>query len=411
MHHASIATRYRTEADYALERLKKHYAEGDPAGVDHWHRAWSTAEAAAEAELLQHGGGRRVLRRASPPTLRPLPPEVTALAQATLPAPPREPPRSEPAVHASPVGDNEPSALAKAIERHDLIERALRDGAANPLAGELTDEEWSEHLTAFLEGGPLECELLQEAEAAVEALVEMDPSAWDSAEDPDDEGLADLSVSLHPERDARLIEDCLRIYSESLPELTEEQLRADLVMATDAGRPDTARLIEAELVRRERETAPDTASLYQSGTLPHPDRPQRPEPPASEQAPSDVPRDSIVAEHPKRARSTPRVANKVPETERRERSGPRRLPAAEGVDGASPRTTSCSTAPAWIDTAGRTRTWALFDTAGERIAEITTKRDAERLAQFLTGLIRTNARLLAVHAPVAPAPERVPRED
>lgn len=39
--------------------------------------------------------------------------------------------------------------------------------------------------------------------------------------------------------------------------------------------------------------------------------------------------------------------------------------------------------PAWIDTYGRTRTWKLLDSNGSKIAEITTKRDAQQLANRL----------------------------
>lgn len=39
--------------------------------------------------------------------------------------------------------------------------------------------------------------------------------------------------------------------------------------------------------------------------------------------------------------------------------------------------------PAWIDTAGRTRTWALRDPHGTQMAEITTKSAALKLAALL----------------------------
>jgi len=41
-------------------------------------------------------------------------------------------------------------------------------------------------------------------------------------------------------------------------------------------------------------------------------------------------------------------------------------------------------ARAHIDGYGRTRTWSLKNPYGQKIAEITTKRAAERLAKFLT---------------------------
>jgi hypothetical protein len=43
--------------------------------------------------------------------------------------------------------------------------------------------------------------------------------------------------------------------------------------------------------------------------------------------------------------------------------------------------------PAWIDTAGRTRTWALRDPHGTQMAEITTKSAAQKLAQFLNNVM------------------------
>lgn len=39
--------------------------------------------------------------------------------------------------------------------------------------------------------------------------------------------------------------------------------------------------------------------------------------------------------------------------------------------------------PAWIDTAGRTRTWALRDPHGTQMAQITTKSAALKLAELL----------------------------
>ena len=43
--------------------------------------------------------------------------------------------------------------------------------------------------------------------------------------------------------------------------------------------------------------------------------------------------------------------------------------------------------PAWIDTAGRTRTWALRDPYGTQMAEITTKTAAMKLAALLNSVI------------------------
>ena len=42
-----------------------------------------------------------------------------------------------------------------------------------------------------------------------------------------------------------------------------------------------------------------------------------------------------------------------------------------------------STAPGWIDTAGKTRTWVLYEPSGTKLAEITTKGGAEKLADLL----------------------------
>ncbi len=42
-----------------------------------------------------------------------------------------------------------------------------------------------------------------------------------------------------------------------------------------------------------------------------------------------------------------------------------------------------SVATGWIDTAGKTRTWLLRDPHGTQLAEITTKRDARKLADLL----------------------------
>jgi hypothetical protein len=50
-----------------------------------------------------------------------------------------------------------------------------------------------------------------------------------------------------------VLPECLRIYRESLPELSEDELHADLETCLYAGRTDTVALIEAELKRREEE--------------------------------------------------------------------------------------------------------------------------------------------------------------
>lgn len=41
-------------------------------------------------------------------------------------------------------------------------------------------------------------------------------------------------------------------------------------------------------------------------------------------------------------------------------------------------------APGWVDCAGRTRTWFLVTANGDRLAEVTTKRDAMRLQKMLS---------------------------
>lgn len=61
---------------------------------------------------------------------------------------------------------------------------------------------------------------------------------------------------------------------------------------------------------------------------------------------------------------------------------PPTLPASNTIAERSPEYT---TAPKWVDTAGKTRTWVLCDPEGGHVAEITTKRDAQRLADLLNG--------------------------
>ena len=73
MPHLAAQGRFRAEADHALSRLKHYHEQGDRERVDHWHRVWSLAEAALEAELVEPGGGARLVRRREPPPLRPLP--------------------------------------------------------------------------------------------------------------------------------------------------------------------------------------------------------------------------------------------------------------------------------------------------------------------------------------------------
>lgn len=53
------------------------------------------------------------------------------------------------------------------------------------------------------------------------------------------------------------------------------------------------------------------------------------------------------------------------------------------AEAASPQYT---TKPAKIDTAGRTRTWNLLTPNGDKLAEISAKRDAQRVAALLNQL-------------------------
>jgi len=41
----------------------------------------------------------------------------------------------------------------------------------------------------------------------------------------------------------------------------------------------------------------------------------------------------------------------------------------------------------WVDITGKTRTWVLCEPSGEKLAEITTKRDAQKLADILNRVI------------------------
>ena len=69
--------------------------------------------------------------------------------------------------------------LATALERHAQIEGALRTRGPNPYPDEIEEEGWSRQLPAFHFVGPLEATLLQDAEAAAEALTEMLPEQED----------------------------------------------------------------------------------------------------------------------------------------------------------------------------------------------------------------------------------------
>lgn len=58
----------------------------------------------------------------------------------------------------------------------------------------------------------------------------------------------------------------------------------------------------------------------------------------------------------------------------------------------SPDSPDFTIAPAWINTAGRTRTWALKDPHGTQMAEITTKAAAIKLARLLSEVIPQQGR-------------------
>jgi len=385
---SSAYRRYRAEAAHALSRLRHCQAQGDPAQVDRWHGAWSLAETAADAELREKGGGARVLRLKNPPPLRPLPEELTSL---TLPPAPSAVAPVERAIDVPALDTNETSAssdpLARAVARHARIEQALLHGGPNPLPDTLSEGEWQEQLLAYQEGGPLDCELLQEAEATVEELVEMLPAFADEEE----AFPAPTPLDTEPgEFERTVLPRCRRIYEESLADLTEEELHADRVTCLDAGRADTVALIERELRRREREepppplpvrepeplqkhAPPETACRERVGAVPHP---------AASQPEAPEPSEALAFVY----RKTPPHASAAA---RGRRSSPSVEPVPEGEG--EPAAPSYRTAPAWVDTAGRTRTWNLFDPAGEKLAEIATRRDAEKLAALLNRLLAPTA--------------------
>jgi hypothetical protein len=416
MPHSAAHHRYRAEADYALRRLKHYREQGDGERADSWHRAWSLAEEAAAAELSEQGGGSRLLRWKVQLPLRPLPDDVPPLAEASL-APAVDTGATAPdpvhnvrsryvtieralqeggpnplpqeiteggwwghlrdyRAHGSagcallqaartalkalgeelpdrpPTGDAGPDPLPGLLERHARIERALEAGGPNPFPGELDEAEWQNHLTAFQAGGPYDCELLQDVEAAIEAIVEFRPEYHEPEAEPDP-GSEGLHWSVLPE--------CVRIYRESLPDLTEDELRADLETCLHAGRNDTAALIEEELRQRERETPPPAPT-------PEPDQTEPGDVPAKSSPVPPAP-DAASAPHAG-GKGEPAPVDRVSET------------------GTGPERPRYTTAPAWIDTAGRTRTWSLIDPEGRKMADITTKRDAEKLAEVFNRIMQ-----------------------
>lgn len=370
----AASQRYEKEAEFALSRLRVSRAAGDAARAEEWHRAWSLATAAAEAEQAQAGAGVQLARRRTPPPLRPLPPDVPPLK------------RPHPALDAGPPADlplSEPEAdpLDVALERHARIERALQTGGPNPLPEEFTEEEWQYQLTAYRVGGPLDCELLQAAEDAVERIVESRPEFWVGAE----ESATSFTPATDPTPEAAIFPVCLQIYRESLPDLSEAELRADLETCLADGRAEAAALIETELAQREQATAPD----WPSG------RSVR-----ESQGPGSVAdKGAAVAAGPARPQSRgAKSVDRRPGTRASQRPQP---PAAETTN------SGYSTAPDWVDTAGRTRTWSLLDPSGAKVAEIATRRDAEKLADLLNRLMPAEGR--ASPAGAVPRTEQQPR--
>lgn len=407
MRSGSPLARYRAEAAHALSRLQHYRASGDQRRAGDWHRTWSLAAEAVDAEGLQKGGGAAVLRRGVPSQLRPLPPEP-------VPAPPASPAAisvespvaaiSPSPAASAPLPVPEPAARV-AMERHDRLERALRAGGPNPFPDELEEGEWQYHLTAFRMDGPLECEILQQAEAAVEALVEQHPDLLlaEEAEERPGGVLAPAERSVLPE--------CLRIYRESLADLSENELRADLDRCLELDRSETAAWIAAELRQRERNMAPDLQFLSantpvdRSGgsqnrksvntlareagvTLPLPEG-ERAEPsgPAVAVCATKIaePRASALKPTPPRRRAA--VYSTTAPAPATSGGTPKRPEPAAGESAAPTAPPAYTTAPAWIDAAGRTRTWSLLDPAGTKLAEITTRRDAEKLAALLTRVL------------------------
>lgn len=392
MPHSSAFERYRAEAVHALSRVQHYREQGDADRAAQWHGTWSLAETAADAELREKGGGARALRHGNQHPLRPLPEDTPPLTLPPVPA-------SEPLTNGTAAAEAASDPLPAALERHARIDRALRAGGPNPYPNEMEEGEWQFHLTAFRVGGPYDCELLQAAEAAIEVIVEFRPEYWQPKEELD---AAQASL------EHATLAECDRIYRESLAELTEDDLRSDLENCLHAGRNDTAALIEAELRQRERETAPDPLGAVlersQSRESVPSTREQGP-PPAASRPPAGEVGGVAITEPSKSVRAS----GKQPRLTKPER--PRRGAVAYGATSeppipSAPRTQSSvppadtaaesppagyTTAPAWIDTAGRTRTWSLFDPSGEKMAEIATKRDAEKLAALFNRLMTREA--------------------
>lgn len=391
--------RYRLQAEYALDQLRQAHASGNSDRFEECHRTWSLAAAVSDAELTEQGGGARLLRRKNVRAeiqLRPLPPELQALLpQPTLPLEPTVPESiaseaTNPALAPpGPAAELEPEeapallplpneGLKAVLLRRGALLQALHAGGPNPFPAELSHAEWGYHLTVFQEEGAAECELLQQIDETLEVFLEQEPD-WPEPE----EG----TLFLDEQHGLTTGTDpvCLEIYRESLAELTETELRADLYTCLEAGRGDTVALIETEIERRERETEPEwpengferTPERGSEGTTCRENlgtTPALSEPPAAAATPETPRRRKAVYS------TTPPKAPKRPA-----RSDETSAPAEASPE---PDPLAYSTTPAWIDAAGRTRTWSLLDPAGGKVAEITTKRDAEKMADFLNGMRR-----------------------
>lgn len=385
--HSSPVERYRAEAAHALSRIRHYQAQADACQVEHWHRIWSLAQTAVDAELREKGGGARIVRLKNAPPLRPLPEELSLASLPPIPVPDSmDKAAGVPDQSPSPVIPADP--LKAALECHGLIERALRAGGPNPLPGDLDDVQWQYHLTTFREGGPYDCDLLQQAEAAVEALVEMLPEYWEPDNFDDQAGQERSSKEQDPSLaylETTTLPECRRIYRESLLELTEDELREDLNTSLNAGREDTATLIEAELQRRERETAPDLAVIFARTAA------SAAPPSGTRLGPSNA--GDRVAEP---LRSSGPSLERTSLRRRPEYGSPTGASAPQEAKERAPRHAELkpepsepryTTAPAWIDAMGRTRTWNLLDPSGEKMAEIATRRDAEKLAAIFNRIL------------------------
>lgn len=386
MPYTTSHSRYRIQADFALERLRQAHAAGEEARIQEWHRTWSLAEAVADAELRERGGGARLLKSGMGADLRPLPADLRSpkLAPAlNFAVEPEEP------IPLPPLPDD---LLKRALLRRAALLQALRHGRLNPFPGELNEGEWEYHLASYQEDGPDACELLQQAEEALELLLELHPEL----PEPED---GTLFLDEQGELTTGTLPVCVEIYQESLLEMTELELRADLYTCLEAGRTDTVALIEAELRRREWETElgpverpvaplPTTENRIRlaDGPIAAGETEREPLSSCSSGAELTLPRRRRAAyavrpppSSPPRPRSSS-VPASVPPT--REPPSEERGEAALAL---------YRTAPAWVDAAGRTRTWSLLDADGEKLAEITTRRDAERLATFLNQLTAPNS--------------------